>query len=211
MLWIPSTNMARVTHENAFQLCAQKINQLSVSDFFKDCEPNCLFPEDPGLSLQLTHLLSVSYFSASQGVFLDLGWFAQHLWASDLLSPSGDALQSWGQCTEQGPSWQKGTLGLSSKFRNGHSGRKHIDKWQQCTNEEPGPSPEWASSSSRAGSALLVLTEMWSFAPWDLASSGQIFYRKIQFYCTVNIIWQLRVKVSSLIALSETKSSQIHT
>lgn len=54
--------------EMHFGFVHEKINQLSVSDFFKDSEPNCLFPEDPKLLLQ--PLLSVSYFSASQGVFL---------------------------------------------------------------------------------------------------------------------------------------------
>lgn len=84
-------------------------------------------------------------FQHHKEFFLDPGWFTQHLWASDLLNPTGGALQSClGQCTGQGPSW------LSPKFRNGHSGREHIDKrFQQCINAEPGLSPEWSHCSSR--------------------------------------------------------------
>lgn len=36
-----------------FSFVHQKINPLSVSNFFKDSEPNCLFPEDSELLLQL--------------------------------------------------------------------------------------------------------------------------------------------------------------
>ena len=60
-------------------------------------------------------------------------------------------------------------------------------------------------------SAFNVIIEKWCFAPDDLAYSREIFYIKLQFYCTVKIIWQLQVKVYMLIALNETKSNQIHT
>lgn len=216
MLWIPSTNTARVTHENAFQLCAQKkVNQVSVSDFFKDCEPKYLFPEDPKLLLQLTHLLSVSYFSASQGVFLRPWTGLLSIYGPGIFwTLTGDPLQSYrGECTDHRPSWQKVTLEWSSKLRNGHSDTKYIDKWfQQYTYSDPGLKPDSDTiPAARAGSAFDVLTEEWSFAPYDLAYSREIFYKKIQFYCIVNIIWQLQVKESSLIALNETKHSQIHT
>lgn len=47
---------------------------------------------------------------------------------------------------------------------------------------------------------------MWSSAPWDFLKRD--IYKKIQLYCIVNIIWQFQVKVCSLTALNETKSSQ---
>lgn len=198
-----------------FSFVHKKINQLSVSDFFKDCEPNCLLPEDPKLLLQLTHLLSVSYFSASQGVFLRAWTGLLSIYGPAIFwTPTGDPLQNChGGCTDQRPSRQKFTLGWSSEFRNGHSDTKHIDKWfQQYTNSDAGLKPDSDTlTAARAGSAFDVLTEKWSFVPYDLAYSREIFYKKIQFYCIVNIIWQLKVKVSSLIALNETKHSQIHT
>lgn len=140
-------------------LCTKKVNQLSVSDFFKDCEPNCLFPEDPKLLLQLTHLLSVSYFSASQGVFLRPWTGLLSIYGPEIFwTPTGDPLQNChGECTDQRPSWQKVTLGWSSKFRNGHSDTKHIDKWfQQYTNSDPGWKPDSDTiTAARAGSASM--------------------------------------------------------
>lgn len=69
----------------------------------------------------------------------------------------------------------------------------------------------WHNYSSKGRQCFDVLTEKWSFAPDNLAYSQEIFYKKMQFYCIVNIIWQLQVKGSSLIALNETEHSQIHT
>lgn len=59
---------------------------------------------------------------------------------------------------------------------------------RDSSNADPGLMQTDPAAAAGAGSALHVLTEMCSFAPGDLASSRQIFYWKIQFYCTVNII-----------------------
>lgn len=181
----------------------KKISQLSVPDFFKDSEPNCLVPGDPKLLLQLTHLLSVSYFSASQGVFLRpwTGLLSIHgpviSW-----SPTGDPQQSChGQCTEQGP------LGYLP-----NSGTKHADKcFQHCSSAEAGPNADWDNYSSRGRPCVPRPDRNVEFSSiWFGFLKADIFYKKIQFYCIVNMTWQLQVKVSSLIALNETKSSQIH-
>lgn len=87
----------------------------------------------------------------------------------------------------------------------------HVDKWfQQYSNSDPelNPDPDTVTAAM-ADSAFKVIIEKWWFAPYDLAHSREVFYNKLHFYCIV--IWQLWVKVYLLIALNETKPSQIHT
>lgn len=59
---------------------------------------------------------------------------------------------------------------------------------RDSSNAGPGLIQTHPTAAAGAGSALHGLTEKCSLAPGDLAPSRQIFYRKIEFYCTVNTI-----------------------
>lgn len=66
----------------------------------------------------------------------------------------------------------------------------HVDKlFQQYNNSDPelNPDPDTVTTAM-AHSAFNVITEKWSFAPYDLAYSRDIFYNKLLFYCIVKII-----------------------
>lgn len=212
MLWIPSANTARVTHENAFQLCAQKKSIISLSQSSSKTVNPIVCPLRTQSFYCNQHICLVfPIFQHHKEFFLDLGLvYSASLgqWCSEL--PLAILCRGSRTVHRAEPFLAEITPGLSAQLRNGHSDPKHIDKWfQQHTNAEPGLNP--GSDTITAGRAFDDLTGTWSFAPHDLASSRGIFYEKIQFYCIVNIIWQLQVKVSSLIAWKETKSSQIQT
>lgn len=91
---MPSTNTARVTHGNAFQLCAQQNQSALCLRLLQRLWTQLFTPWGPKLLLQLPHLLSVSYFSASQGVFLDLGLVSSASKDRDVLS------SHWWSCAE---------------------------------------------------------------------------------------------------------------
>lgn len=216
MLWIPSANTARVIHENAFQLCAQKKKSISSLPQISSKTVNpivcslrtqsfccswhiCLvfpiFQHHEEFSSDLGLVYSASLEQRSSEVPLVMPCRAAM--DNDRAQPFLAQRHPWVTCTAQ--KWP---------FRH----RTHWHVIPAIQNADPGLNPGSDTiPAARAGSAFDDLTEMWSFALYDLASSRGIFYKKIQFYCTVNTIWQSQVKASSLIAWKETKSSQIHT